>query len=75
MKKNSQGFHNADQWPKDGQLMVTELQRYAEKFVPALAHAMASRNYASSGERGGLDEKTIVTPVGSSQGQDFVIYQ
>jgi len=55
--------------------MVTELQKYAEKFVPVLAHAMASRNYASSGERGGLDESTIVTPVGSSQGQDFVIYQ
>ncbi len=75
MKKNSQGFYNADQWPKDGQLMVSELQKYAEKFVPALAHAMASRNFASSGERGGLDERTIVTPVGSSQGKDFVIYQ
>ncbi len=75
MKKNSQGFYNADQWPKDGKLMVSELQQYAEKFVPALAHAMASRNYASSSERGGLDEKLIVTPVGSSQGHDFEIYQ
>ncbi len=75
MKNNSQGFYNADQWPKDGQLMVSELQKYAEKFVPALAHAMASRHYASSGERGGLDERTIITPVGSSQGRDFVIYQ
>ncbi|MCW8929721.1 MAG: caspase family protein [Gammaproteobacteria bacterium] len=75
MKKNSQGSYNADQWPKDGKLMVSELQQYAEKFVPALAHAMASRNYASSGERGGVDERTIVTPVGSSQGYDFIIYQ
>ncbi|MCP3852490.1 MAG: hypothetical protein GY694_20000 [Gammaproteobacteria bacterium] len=75
MKINSQGTYNADQWPKDGQLMVSELQRYTEKFVPALAHAMAARHYGSSGERGALDERTMVTPVGSSQGYDFIVYQ
>lgn len=75
MKKNSSGYHNADLWPKDGQLMVSELQKFAEKFVPALAYSLASRHSQSSGERGLLDERTIVTPVGSSQGQDFIVYQ
>jgi hypothetical protein len=75
MRKNSQGYHNADLWPKDGKLMVSELQKYAAKFVPALAHAMATRSIAATGERGEIDERTLVTPVGSSQGQDFIIFK
>lgn len=75
MKKNTSGYFNADLFPKDGQLTVTELQDYVVRMVPILAHKMAPKYFRLVRGQDGFDDRIIVTPVASSQGKDFVIFK
>ncbi len=75
MKKNRYGYFNADLFPKDGQLTVKELQDYVLKIVPVLAYQMAPKYFRVARGKDQFDERIIVTPVATSQGQDFVIFK
>jgi len=74
LKKNKKGFYNADRWPKDGKVMIKELKKYTEKFVPIMISVLEKRREAQLVNRGIANQRTVVTPVGSSIGKDFQLF-
>jgi Caspase domain len=74
LKKNKKGFYNADRWPEDGKVMISELKKYTEKFVPIMISHLEGRREKKLANRGIANQRTIVTPVGSSIGKDFQIF-
>ncbi|MFK5985549.1 MAG: caspase family protein, partial [Pseudomonadota bacterium] len=74
LKKNKKGFYNADRWPKDGKVMISELKKYTEKFVPIMISVLEKRRENQIAARGIANQRTIVTPVGSSIGKDFQLF-
>lgn len=74
LKKNKKGFYNADLWPKDGKVMISELKKYTQKFVPIMISVLEKRREEKLANRGVANERTIVTPVGSSIGKDFQLF-
>ncbi|MBF0266339.1 MAG: caspase family protein [Gammaproteobacteria bacterium] len=74
LKKNKKGFYNADLWPQDGQLMISELEKYIEKYVPITINILEQRRIKQGVSRGLANERTVVTPVATSIGQDFKVF-
>ncbi|KAA5605952.1 hypothetical protein F1188_07980 [Roseospira marina] len=73
-----QGFEGgtvrqADRAPRDGQVTVTEIKTYVEDMVPVVIKALENQLAQVGGGRGGIANRTMVTPVGISRGADFVL--
>ncbi|MQX36380.1 caspase family protein [Roseospira navarrensis] len=73
-----QGFEGgsarqADRAPRDGQVTVVEIKTYVEDMVPVVVKSLEKQLAQVSGARGGILNRTMVTPVGISRGADFVL--
>lgn len=74
LKINAKGYRNADVAPRDGKVMVDELRRYTEVYVPRLARALDKRRRSTiDTTKGVLLDRVPVTPVASLMGQDFAM--
>jgi WD40 repeat protein len=63
----------ADRAPRDGQVTVGEIKSYVEDAVPVVVQKLEDQLLAHAATRGGISGRTMVTPVGISQGADFVL--
>lgn len=70
------GHLYADQAPKDGVVSVSELRRFVETEVPALARALQTESSATrgGGDSSGLPTHSEVTPVSGRYGKDFRLF-
>jgi WD40 repeat protein len=63
----------ADRAPRDGQVTVVEIKTYVEDMVPVVVKSLEKQLAQVTGGRGGIANRTMVTPVGISRGADFVL--
>lgn len=74
LKRDKKGDYQADRWPNDGKITVSELRKFTEMYVPRLARAL-DKKLAKEGTRGAnLVNKVPVTPTGTSVGRDFDLF-
>ena len=68
LSRGDDGYYHADRWPRDGRVMIGELRRFVEMFMPALA---AQLERQISGDRGSLTDRIVVTPALTDVARDF----
>jgi hypothetical protein len=72
LRKNAQGSYNADRWPADGKVMIGELRRYVETYVPLLARQLDAK-YQSATRGQSLADRAPVTPTSTPVAADFAV--
>lgn len=72
LQRNADGTYNADRWPADGHVMVGELRRYVETYVPLLARQL-DQQHQSTGRGATLADRVPVTPTSTPVAADFAV--
>lgn len=72
LKEDGKGGYVADQWPRDGTVMMGELRTFVETTMPVLAAEM-EKQMEPQMERGALSDRAPVTPALTDVSADFPV--